>query len=44
MPGLVEYPMDKPGALDEAMSNEQTERRKQIDAAWAYYGATTGGR
>lgn len=37
MPGLMEYPMDKPGALDEAMSNEQTERRKAIDEAWAYY-------
>ena len=37
MPGLMEYPMEKPGELDRLAEGEMTQRRKAIDAAWAYY-------
>jgi hypothetical protein len=33
----MEYPMEKPGELDRMAEGEMTQRRKQIDAAWAYY-------
>lgn len=37
MPGLVSYPYDKPEMLEKLASDELAARRKQIDAAWAYY-------
>ena len=37
MPGLMEYPMETPGELDRLAEGELDERRKAIDAAWAYY-------
>lgn len=37
MPGLAEYPIDNPDQLDLLASDELAARRKQIDAAWAYY-------
>lgn len=37
MPGLAQYPLDKPEALDELISAEMEPRRKAIDAAWKYY-------
>lgn len=37
MPGLMEYPMDKPGLLDRLAEGELAERRRAIDAAWDYY-------
>lgn len=36
MPGLAQYP-DDPDLLTQLASDEIAERRKQIDAAWAYY-------
>lgn len=37
MPGLMEYPMEKPGELDRLAETERKERQEQIDAAWRYY-------
>lgn len=37
MPGLIQYPYDKPEMLEKLASDELAARRKQIDAAWAYY-------
>ena len=37
MPGLSEYPMEKPGELDRLAEQEHAARVKAIDAAWAYY-------
>ncbi len=37
MPGLMTYPMEKPGELDRLAEGEANERRKAIDTAWAYY-------
>lgn len=37
MPGLMEYPIEKPGELDRLAESELAARRKAIDAAWAYY-------
>ena len=37
MPGITEYPMEKPETLDELANEEMEQRRKAIDAAWRYY-------